>query len=230
MNKTAGANEMFTVKKHGINYLTDKNNSVKTFKPWLGDLFSFLYDRIMEKSIFPKLFNGSIGKHFEILETEFKNVHNKNLLEIATGSGTLSGFLPHDNSYVGIDISVGLLKKANKRLRKNGFVDYELYNASAEELPFAENTFDFAVCNLSLNFFNNIDLFLQELKRTLKPNATFFCSVPIPERKPNNSKIRGTLYSQKQLNEFFNQYGFILEPKPYKNGALLYFTAVLKQK
>jgi len=222
--------EFEIIKKQGINYLIDKNGKIKKFKPWLGDIFSFLYDKIMEKSIFAKLFNGNIHKHFKILEKEFKHIHNLNIIEIGTGSGTLCELLPNNNKYVGVDISKGLLKKANLRLKTNGFENFELYNTSAEILPFDENTFDFAGCNLSLNFFDNIDLFLQELRRILKTNSTFFCSVPIPERKPEKSKIRGTLYSEKELNEIFKKYGFDFESKPYENGAVLYFTAILKEK
>jgi hypothetical protein len=116
MNKKESKKNFSIIKKQGINYLIDKNGKIKKFKPWLGDIFSFLYDRIMEKSIFPKLFNGDIHKNFKILEKEFKHIHNLNIIEIATGSGTLSEFLPNDNKYVGIDISKGLLKKANLRL------------------------------------------------------------------------------------------------------------------
>lgn len=217
-------------KKQGINYLIDGSGQIIRFKPWLGDIFSFLYDRIMEKSIFPKLFNGEIEKHFEILQSEFQQVHNLNIIEIATGSGTLSECLPNDNKYIGIDISKGLLKKARLRFEKSGFKNFELYNTSAEILPFSENTFDFAICNLSLNFFNDIDLFLQELRKILKVGATFFCSVPVPERKPERSKIHGTLYSEKELNEIFSNYGFNFESMPYYNGAVLYFTAILKEK
>ena len=230
MNKKDSKKEFSTIKKQGINYLIDKNGKIKKFKPWLGDIFSFLYDRIMEKSIFPKLFNGNIDKHFEILKKEFKNIHNLNIIEIATGSGTSSDFLPNDNKYVGVDISKGLLKKANLRFKKNGFENFELWNTIAEKLPFNENTFDFAVCNLSLNFFDDIDLFLQELRKILKTNSTFFCNVPIPERKSEKSKIRGTLYSEKEWNEIFKKYGFNFESKPYENGAVLYFTAILKEK
>ncbi len=39
------------IKKQGINYLRDENGKIKKYKPWLGDLFSFLYDRIMVKSL-----------------------------------------------------------------------------------------------------------------------------------------------------------------------------------
>ena len=230
MNIKNSNKEFSTIKKHGINYLIDKNGKIKKLKPWLGDIFSFLYDRIMEKSIFPKLFNWNIDKHFEILEKEFKNLHNLKIIEIATGSGTISDFLPNDNKYIGIDISKGLLKKAYLRFKRKGFEDFELYNTSAEKLPFNESSFDFAFCNLSLNFFNYIDLFLIEIKRILKKNMTFFCSVPIPERKLGKSKIRGTLYSEKKLNEIFNKHGFDFESKSYENGAVLYFTGILKEK
>jgi ubiquinone/menaquinone biosynthesis C-methylase UbiE len=229
MNKKIN-NDIFTIKKQGISYLVDENGKIKKFKPWLGDIFSFLYDRIMEKSIFPKLFNGDIYKHFEILKNEFKDLHNIEIIEIATGSGTISEFLPNDNKYVGIDISKGLLKKAYSRFKVKGFQNFELYNTKAEQLPFAENSFDFAICNLSLNFFDDINLFLLELKRILKIHSAFFCSVPIPERKPEKSKIRGRLYSENELKEIFKKYGFEIDSKPYENGAVLYFKAILKDK
>ncbi len=215
------------IKKLGINYLRDESGKIKKYKPWLGDLFSFLYDRIMEKSIFPKLFKGSIEKHFEILKSEFKQIHNASVLEIGTGSGTLAEILPNDNQYVGIDISKGLLKKAKSRFRKNGFKNFELINTNADELPFEEQSFDFAICNLSLNFFDNIDSFVSGLKKVLKANAIFFCSVPIPERKPQKSKIRGKLYSAQGLHDIFTKHGFSFENKPYENGAVFYFAARL---
>jgi len=219
-----------TIKKRGINYLIDNNGKVRKFKPWLGDIFSFMYDKIMEKNIFPKLLNADISKHFEILKTEFENIHNLNIIEIATGSGTVSKYLSNDNKYVGIDISKGLLKRAVLKFKKHGFKDFEMYNTKAEILPFDDNSFDFTICNLSLNFFDNIELVLQNLRRILKIDSTFFCSVPIPERKPGESKIRGTLYSEKELSEIFTKHGFNFERKSYENGAILYFSAVLKEK
>ncbi|MDM8534445.1 class I SAM-dependent methyltransferase [Clostridiaceae bacterium HSG29] len=221
--------ENFTVKKQEINYLIDRSGKIKKFKPWLGYLFSFSYDKLMEKSVFPKLLNANINKHFEILKNEFIDIHSLNIIELGTGSGALAEVLPNDNRYVGIDISKGLLKKANYKFKKNNFDNFELYNSSADELPFEDNSFDYAICNLSLNFFDDINLFINELKRVLKTNSIFFCSVPIPERKLEKSKISGTLYSENELNQIFKKYDFDFESKSYENGAILYFTAILKK-
>jgi SAM-dependent methyltransferase len=211
----------------GIHYLAGENNKIKKFKPWLGDLFSFMYDRIMEKSVFPKKFSGSISKHYEILIKEFKDFHNKNILELATGSGNAVMFLNNDNIYTGVDISKGLLQIAKKKLTRNGFSDFELYAADACDLPFHDNIFDIAICNLSLNFFHDIDQFTGELARVLKPGSIFFCSVPVPEKKNPGAKIHGTLYSLEELRAKFSQKNLTLEELSYDNGALLYFKARL---
>lgn len=217
-------------KKNGIHYILDEKGRHVKYKPWLGDQFAFLYDRIMERSIFPKLFGGSISRHFEILRMEFENVHDKSVLELSTGSGILAGFLPADNTYAGIDISRGLLKKALKRFKKHGFADFELYVSSYRSLPFMDNSFDRAVCILSLNFYDDAEGFLQELIRVMKPSGVFFCCVPVPERKPVKSSIRGTLHTESGLKAIFEQHNFEFESLPYVNGAVLYFQAVLRNK
>jgi len=212
----------FLIKKN-IFYSLDENGNSKNHQPWLADIFSFLYDIIMEKSIFPKKFNGDINKHLDILKNEFSKIHNANILEIATGSGNAAFFLNKDNAYTGIDISSGLLKKAYTRFKKSGLKKFELYNAAADNLPFQNSVFDFAFCNLSLNFFGDIELFISELKRVLIVGSSFFCSVPIPERAAADTTIRGTLYSENELKLFFKKHNFNFESLPHENGALLYF-------
>jgi hypothetical protein len=91
------------VKKKDLSYIVERENSVKRFKPWLGDSFSFLYDFIMKNSIFPKKFGGDISKHYEILNQEMKEIHGKRVLELATGSGSAVNFLQNDNQYTGTD-------------------------------------------------------------------------------------------------------------------------------
>ncbi|MCW0481793.1 class I SAM-dependent methyltransferase [Gaoshiqia sediminis] len=227
MDKIIIKDSVKITKKNGINFLLDNSNRPIKNKPWLGDLFSFLYDWIMEKSVFPKKFNSSIEEHYKILGEIFENVSDKVIIEFASGSGDAIKFLNKRNSYAGVDISSGLLRLAKKKFDQYGFKIVELYCADACETPFQDNTFDIAVCNLSLNFFQSIDKFLSELQRILKPNGIFYCSVPIPERKKSKAIIHGTLYTLDDLKVLFENRNFDFEPFPHENGTLLYFKAKL---
>lgn len=202
---------------------------MQRYQPWLGDMFSFLYDRIMSRSIFPNKFKGSIRKHFEILREEFNEIHKKEILEIATGSGNAVEFLNAENHYYGTDISAGLLRIAARKFKKAGFAKREFYICDAASTPFKDNYFDITICNLSLNFFNDINDFISEAARVLKPGGWLFCSIALPELKKDDVKIRGTLLSEEELKLAFMDRGFRFESLDHKNGALLYFKAHLKE-
>ena len=49
------------------------------------------------------------------------------------------------------------------------------YKASAEKLPFKENTFDFYTISFGIRNVSNIDLTLKEAFRVLKPGGRFMC-------------------------------------------------------
>jgi ubiquinone/menaquinone biosynthesis C-methylase UbiE len=214
------------INKKGLYYIIEDGGRLLTFKPWLGDTFSFLYDFIMRRSIFPKKFKGDMNLHYEILSKELKDVHEQCVLELATGSGSAVNFLPNDNQYTGTDISPGLLRKAVKSFKDAGFENAGFYVTSAEDLPFDDNIFNIVLCILSLNFFNNIKKVFQEIKRVTAPDAIFICSVPVPERNKVQSTIRGTLYSEEKLDRICKEHGMIYETILSENGALIYFRAI----
>jgi ubiquinone/menaquinone biosynthesis C-methylase UbiE len=214
------------INKKDLRYIAEDGGRLLKFKPWLGDAFSFFYDFIMKNSIFPKKFSGDINKHYEILSHELKGVHEKRVLELATGSGSAVNFLPNDNEYTGSDISPGLLRKAVKNFRNAGFDNADFYVTSADDLPFDDNYFHIILCILSLNFFNNIKRVFKEMKRVAAPDAIFICSVPVPERNKVQSTIRGILYSEEELGGICKEHGLSYETLPSENGALLYFRAI----
>ena len=214
------------IKKKGLYYTVEDGNRLIRFGPWLADSLSFLYDFIMSNSVFPKKFGGDIQKHYEVLNQELADIRGRQVLELATGSGSAVHFLNSDNQYAGTDISPGLLKKATKRFRKAGFPEPEFYVVSADDLPFENGTFDLCFCILSLNFFSNVETVLQEVRRVLVPGGVFVCSVPVPERNRLQSTIRGTLYSEAELEKMCQEHGFKFEPISCENGALLYFEAI----
>ena len=219
--------EISIIKKKGINYLLSEGKLIRQ-KPWLGNLFSFMYDSLMEKLIFPKKFRADINKHEEILKQFYKDLHEYRILELACGSGNLSELLPDDNSYSGVDISPGLIRTALKKFNKKGFMQPQFYISDASLLPFKERVFDICICNLSLNFFPDTKGIAKEIKRILKKDGIFYCSVPVPERKPEDSIIRGTLPPASELEKIFTDAGFLFQASDMKNGALFYFSAVKK--
>jgi len=216
------------IKRRNLCYIAESQNRVKRFKPWLGDSFSFLYDFIMKSSIFPKKFGGNMSKHYEILSQKLKDIHGKRVLELATGSGSAVNFLSNDNQYTGTDISPGLLRKAVKSFKAAGFKEARFYVANADDLPFDDNFFEICLCIFSLNFFNNVKKIFREIKRVLVTDAVFICSVPVPEQNRLKSTIRGTLYSEEELERICQEHGFSFESIPFESGALLYFKAILQ--
>jgi SAM-dependent methyltransferase len=221
-------NEIKIIDKKELHFLVEDGGRLLKFKPWLGDAFSFLYDFIMKNSVFPKKLGGDINRHYEILGKELKGIHEKRVLELGTGSGSTVNFLPNDNLYTGTDISPGLLRRAVKMFSNAGFKNSEFYVTGADELPFEDNLFDIVLCILSLNFFGDIRKVFKEINRVAAIGANFICSVPVPERNRLKSTIRGTLYSEQELEKICQEIGFRFERIPVENGTLLYFRALLQ--
>jgi len=216
------------ITKGGLTYRIEEGKQGKRSTPWIGNAFAFLYDFSMKSAVFPKKFGADIDRHVAILREALKDVHGQRVLELATGSGSATQFLSPDNPYTGTDVSPGLLKQAVRAFKKAGFQEAAFYVTGADDLPFEENRFDLCLCVLALNFFGDGDAVFRELRRVLVPGGVVVCSVPIPERKPLQSTIRGTLRSAATLEALCGKYGFSFEPLPDENGALLYFRAKLQ--
>lgn len=211
--------------KRGLIYLLDKKGEKITYAPWLGDRFSILYDFLMKKNVFPKKFNADIGLHYQILKEVLSEVKNRNILELAAGSGSAVNFLDNSNHYIATDISEGLLRIAKNKFQKAGFNTPLFYVMNAEKLVFKHNCFDHIICIISFNFFSELPEIIKECSRILKKDGYFTGCIPVPEKRKNSSIIRGTLYSENELVKMFNNAGMSFYSHPYHNGALLYFTA-----
>ena len=219
-----------TIMRGELHYLADNGNQLTRFTPWLGDSFSFLYDIIMSRSVFPRKFGGNIQKHYDTLKRTFADVQGMRVLELGTGSGSAVHFLINDNQYTGVDISPGLLKQAAKRFGRAGFQNPEFYVVSADDLPFESENFDICLCILSLNFIGNVERVFQEISRVLLPNGIFVCTIPVPEKNRLQSRIRGVLYLEVELEDICRKHGFQFKPIACENGALLYFRATRHDK
>ncbi|MDC0472701.1 bifunctional demethylmenaquinone methyltransferase/2-methoxy-6-polyprenyl-1,4-benzoquinol methylase UbiE [Pelagibacteraceae bacterium] len=117
------------------------------------------------------------------------------LLDVASGTGDLAKkFLERTNNncnIVCVEPNKDMLKIGEKKLRDYKNVKWKL--ASAEKLPFKDNTFDFYTISYGIRNVSNINLTLKEALRVLKPGGRFMCL--------EFSKIENEL-----LNQLYKQY------------------------
>lgn len=89
------------------------------------------------------------------------------VLDIGIGTGKNLKYYPSKCDVVGIDLSEGMLKIAEKRVIKLG-LKVKLIKGSVEKLPFRSNEFDFVVDSLGLCTYRNPVRALKEMKRVCK--------------------------------------------------------------
>jgi ubiquinone/menaquinone biosynthesis C-methylase UbiE len=95
------------------------------------------------------------------------------MLEIAPGPGFLAIEMARSSKFrvTGVDISKTFLDLARKNAAEAG-VSVEFHGGNAQELPFAENSFDLLVCRAAFRTFREPEKALKEMYRVLRPHAT----------------------------------------------------------
>lgn len=96
------------------------------------------------------------------------------ILDVATGTADLAieacNIKP--KKIIGIDISDGMLKIAQKKIsdkKLDGII--ELVNADSENIPLEDDKFDACMVAFGVRNFENLKLGLQEMSRVLKPGG-----------------------------------------------------------
>ncbi len=101
------------------------------------------------------------------------NIEGKNLLEVGCGRG---GGLSYINRYLkpksatGIDLSAKAIKFCQKNYARENI---NFLQGNAESLTFDDNSFDVIINIESSHRYADMDSFLQEVDRVLKPNGFF---------------------------------------------------------
>ncbi len=100
----------------------------------------------------------------------------QSILEVAVGTGLAFYEIVKRNPNgmnIGIDISEGMLKKAQKRMDKIKSANYELKIGSAFEISYPDSTFDLLINNYMFDLiaFNDMERILIEFRRVLKKDG-----------------------------------------------------------
>ena len=128
------------------------------------------YDRFMEKrwKIYPALLDRIRSEVEEGAE----------VVEVAAGTGLVTLALAGKAGRIrAVDISPGMIREAGKKAEENGVENVEFTVGDAYALPFADDSFDTAICNNALHNMVHPERALSEMRRGLKPGSTLVAVV-----------------------------------------------------
>lgn len=104
------------------------------------------------------------------------------VLDVACGTGIVTRLAAErvgaDGAVAGADINPGMLGVARSAARPE--LGIEWHEASAEELPFQDGTFDVVLCQMGLQFFPDKLAALRQARRVLAPGGRLVLNVPGP--------------------------------------------------
>jgi len=110
-----------------------------------------------------RLFSGRYRRRaFESAEGE--------VLDVACGLGTNRSFVPDATSYTGIDVSPEMIEQAAKR-HDDLVLGEDLREMDAQDLDFADDSFDTVISSLSTCTFPDPQAALAEMNRVCRPEG-----------------------------------------------------------
>ena len=148
-------------------------------------------------------------EHWARYEYAAALVANKRVADIACGTGYGARLLLNAgaSSVLGVDLDPGAVTYAREHYTQPGI---SFLVGSAEDLSMLESEqFDLVVSFETIEHLQNVDRYLQEIRRILKPNGTFLVSTPdrrlasvlFPFLKRPQNRFHVREFTQKELVE-----------------------------
>jgi len=137
------------------------------------------------------------------------------VVEIAVGTGRNLAFYPDGLPLAGLDLSPQMLRLATERAHKLRR-DISLQVGDAQRLPFADASFDTAVCTLALCSIPNDSAAVREVFRVLRPGGQF---VLIEHVGSPNPFVRAAQWVADQFTVRLEGDHLLREPLVHLRGA-----------
>lgn len=182
----------------------------------------------------PSVYNMCRNDYPDIL-SEIETENWCDLLDAGCGTGAVISLLKEkysDKNYTGIDLSPKMIEVAK---RKNSGVNFIC--GDCEELPFADNSFDVAICSQSFHHYPNPEKFFYNVRRVLKPHGRlilrdmtaassailwFINHIEIPVINSVLKKGDVRVYGEKDIVKLCETSGLILEKFECRKGFRLH--------
>jgi ubiquinone/menaquinone biosynthesis C-methylase UbiE len=117
---------------------------------------------------------AAAGKHVDLLTGLLQTMLVRpdfGLLDVGCGDGKIARLVKHlypQSRVVGIDISDAALEKARACPEA-----VEYLHSNEFSMPFADGTFDYATCRMSIHHYPDVSRHLAEMRRVLKPQGQY---------------------------------------------------------
>jgi len=156
--------------RDGIPLLLDESKVSGFNKQYQGtyNRVAWLYDAGIK--FFAYLVGGGEERFRREYLRELEIAAGDNVLEVSIGTGANLHYLPAKATYLGLDISWGMLKKCQKNLN-HWHREADLILGNAEELPLRDETFDTVFHVGGINAFNDGAKAIYEMIRVAKAGA-----------------------------------------------------------
>ena len=94
------------------------------------------------------------------------------VLDLGVGTGMTLGHYPEGITVVGMDLSEGMLEKANEKIRREELRGLHLVRGDAMRPPFADEAFDHILCTHTVSVVSDAATLMRFARRLLKPGGT----------------------------------------------------------
>lgn len=125
-------------------------------------ILSPVYDFLFDKVFYP----GRVAA-IELLEAK----SGDRILEVGVGTGLNLPLYPRDCDVTGVDISEGMLRKAEERVRTLGMDRAKLMVMDGSRLDFPDNSFDRVIATYVISAVPDPVKTLLEMRRVCKPSG-----------------------------------------------------------
>jgi ubiquinone/menaquinone biosynthesis C-methylase UbiE len=141
------------------------------------DVVSSFYDRLLVRY---ETHHGRPGMLRQSLLDGLVVDPGQTVLEVSVGTGLNLWYLPPEAEYVGLDLSMGMLRRCQANLRY-WRREALLVQANASAMPFRDGIFDVVFHLGGLNWFTHPQQALREMIRVARPGALIVVEDVLPE-------------------------------------------------
>ena len=149
---------------------------------------------------------ASLNRVVELLQPQ----RHWQVLDVATGAGHMAFSLaPHVQKVVATDITVEMLQRTAVGAQERGLTNLTVETADAENLPFSTGSFDVVTCRIAAHHFPDVDRFMAEAARVLKPGG----QLVVVDNVTPGSRLRGKKADlQRKAGQYVNTFEKLRDP------------------